>query len=561
MNMRSAWPAATLAAAITLISASTVSARDALTDPTQPPGARGASPARQWSQSAMRVEALPPDSQGQIRYNIQAVDASARAFFEALAQQTPENILVRPEVTGHLSVTIKHVTLEDALESVRDVYGYDYRHTSRGYVISPATLQSRVFHLNYLDLDRKGVSRTRVSSGQITQGGNSSYGGSGAQAVGTDPSISGGTGPTTSDVSGTSVTSQNDSDLWTAVAVDLKAIIGGAPGRSVVINRQSGVILVRAMPSELRDVADYLQQTSDSVSRQVILEAKILEVELSDAYQAGINWAAVFKDGGKQYTIGQASPPGGFDTNLLAPAGSPVTIAPGNPINGFLNKTLGGALTIAADFPDFNALIQLLGVQGKTRVLSSPRVSTLHNQKAIIKAGSDEFFVTHVASNTVVGTSTSTTRDVDLTPFFSGVALDVTPQISGEGDVILHVHPTVSDVTDQIKSLTIAGNTDTLPLALSQIRESDSIVKAHSGQVIVIGGLMRETRNNQNYKTPVLGDVPGLGKLFRSERKQSKTVELVILLRPLVVNNGDWPALVSEPTERIDELARKAKLK
>jgi MSHA biogenesis protein MshL len=292
----------------------------------------------------------------------------------------------------------------------------------------------------------------------------------------------------------------------------------------------------------------------------VILEAKIVEVELNDAYQAGINWTAVLKDGGKTYTIGQSSPPGGFDVNPLTPLGTPVNVAPGNPISGFVNSALGGAITIAADFPDFNAFIELLGSQGRTRVLSSPRVSTLHNQKAIIKAGSDEFFVTKVTSNTVVGTSTSTSRDVELTPFFSGVALDVTPQIGADGTVLLHIHPTVSDVTDQIKTLKVADSTDVLPLAFSQIRESDNIVKARSGQVIVIGGLMRETRKNQQYKTPVLGDIPGVGRLFRSERKQSSTVELVILLRPLIVSDGDWPALVQEPSGRIDELTKKGKL-
>jgi len=169
-------------------------------------------------------------------------------------------------------------------------------------------------------------------------------------------------------------------------------------------------------------------------------------------------------------------------------------------------------------------------------VLYSPRVSTLHNQKAIIKAGSDEFFVTNVSSNTVTGTSTSVSRDVQLTPFFSGVALDVTPQIGEDGTV------------------------DTIPVALSQIRESDSIVKARSGQLIVIGGLMRQSVTKQDYKTPVLGDVPGLGRLFSSERDQTDTVELVILLRPIVVNDSDWPTLVSEPTQRAEQLARKNKL-
>jgi MSHA biogenesis protein MshL len=506
----------------------------------------------------MRVEPEPvTPGQSEQKYTIEA-DTSARAFFEALAKATPQNILVRPEVAGHVTLTLKHVTLEDTLESVRDLYGYDFRRSARGYVISPATLQSRVFHLDYLDLDRKGVSRTRVSSGQITQGGNSNYSGGTTSAPAGGESTGGSDGST--EPTGTAVMTQNDSDLWTGITADLHAIIGDQPGRSVVVNRQSGVIVVRAMPSELRDVSDYIDRTAASVERQVILEAKIVEVELNDAYQAGINWTAVLRNGGQTYTIGQSSPPGGFDVDPLTPAGTPVNVSPGNPITGIINNTLGGAITVAADFADFNTFIQLLGVQGRTRVLSSPRVATLHNQKAIIKAGSDEFFVTKVTSNTVVGTSTSTSRDVELTPFFSGVALDVTPQISADGNVLLHVHPTVSDVTDQIKTLKVADSTDTLPLAFSQIRESDSIVKARSGQVIVIGGLMRETRKNQQYKTPVLGDVPGLGRLFRSERKQTSTVELVILLRPLIVSDGDWPALVQEPSGRIDELTKKGKL-
>jgi MSHA biogenesis protein MshL len=551
MNVRSLCLAALLAA-----STFTAAAQD-LADPTRPPGAAPAE-RRAWAQSSMRVEALPPDREGNIRYNIEAVDASVRAFFEALSRNVPENIMVRPDVGGRISIAIRNVTLEDALESLRDLYGYDYRHTARGYVIGAATLQSRVFHLDYLDLDRRGVSTTRVSSGQITQSNYNGSSGSGPAVAGADESSENGN-TTSSVMTGTAVRSQNDSDLWTALAADLHAIVGDQPGRSVVINRQSGVILVRAMPGELRDVADYLERTAASVQRQVILEAKIVEVELSDAYQAGINWTAVFTSGNQTYTLGHHAPPG-FDGDLLAPPGTTVPTVPGNPVTGFVNNALGGALTIAADFTDFNAFIELLGVQGRTRVLSSPRVSTLHNQKAVIKAGSDEFFVTKVTSNVVVGTSTSTSRDVELTPFFSGVALDVTPQIAADGGVILHVHPTVSDVNDQVKTLTIAGSTDTLPLAFSQIRESDSIVKARSGQVIVIGGLMRETRNNQQYKTPLLGDVPGVGRLFRSERKQAKTTELVILLRPLVVSDSDWAGLVSEPNERLDSLARKGKL-
>jgi MSHA biogenesis protein MshL len=512
-----------------------------------------------FAQEATPQVEAPVQTRSEPRFDLSVDEAPARAFFAGLVDGTPHNMLVHPEVSGRISLQLKRVTVEDVLNAVRDLYGYDYRKVSTGYMVLPASLQTRLFRLNYLDVQRQGISQTRVSSGQITQSRDSSSSGS---SDSTD-SDSGSQTSSAPKVTGTTVVTSNETKFWEGIGTDLRAIVGAGAektDRSVVINSQSGVIVVRAMPNELRDVAEYLARTEATVTQQVILEAKIVEVELNDAYQAGINWAAVLRDGNKQYFLGQSAPPGGFDGDLLAPQGDPVTVAPGNPVNGFVQNTLGGAFTLAANFADFNAFIELLGLQGRTRVLSSPRVSTLHNQKAVIKAGTDEFFVTGVSSDTTTGEATTTTVDLELTPFFSGVALDVTPQISESGNVLMHIHPTVSDVMDQQKELSVRGQTDSLPLALSQIRESDSIVKARSGQVIVIGGLMRETRRRQDYKMPLLGDVPGVGRLFRSQRDMNNTVELVILLRPLVVNDADWPKLVQEPTDRLDDLTKQGKL-
>jgi MSHA biogenesis protein MshL len=520
------------------------------------------------AQPATNANAPGEGAGSESRFDVTVDNAPAQQFFQGLVDGTRYNMLVHPEVNGRISLTLKHVTIEEVLEAARDLYGYDYRRTSTGFMVLPAAVQSRVFHLSYLDLRRFGVSNTRISSGQVTQSGNNStYGNTvsgGPQAVTQSATDQEGR---PLDVTGTSIVTRGDSDFWAGIEADLHALIGTKPGHSVVINRQSGVILVHAMPNELRDVSEYLEQTAHTVTRQVVLEAKIVEVDLNDGYQAGINWASLLQRGASSYLIGQSAPQNGFQVNPFAtpPQSNPylppypsggVNVQPGSstPLNGFVSNPVSSAFTIAANFADFNAFIQLLSSQGHTRVLSSPRVSTLHNQQAIIKAGTDEFFVTGVQSNTVIGTAASTTQNVQLTPFFSGVALDVTPQIAGDDAVILHIHPTISEVTDQTKTLTVQGQVDTIPMALSQIRESDSIVRARSGQLVIIGGLMREELTKANYKTPLLGDIPGVGKLFRSEQNQRSTIELVILLRPIVVADSDWPALIAEPAERLEKL-------
>jgi MSHA biogenesis protein MshL len=484
------------------------------------------------------------------RFDVAVADAPARAFFEGLVAGTPYNVVLEPGVTGTVTLNLRNVTVPETLAAVREAYGYDWREFPGGYVIVPPTLQTRLYQVDYLDLERRGTSRTRVTSGQVTQNGRHDRGTGVVGVAGEETSATDSTG-STGELTGTSIATRSSSDFWADLELGLRGLLGG-DGRNVVINPQSGVVAVRATPREQRDVAEYLRKIQSVVTRQVVLEAKILEVELSDGLQAGVNWAIVATtDSGKTLFGGQRGPQQGWNGNLLDQPGGPVNVGPGNPITGLVTNSLGGAFTLAIDAADFNVFIEALKTQGRTRVLSSPRVSTLNNQKAVIKAGSDEFFVTNVSSNTVVGTSSATNRDVELTPFFSGIALDVTPQIAADGDVILHVHPTVSDVSEKIKTLTVAGTTDELPLAFSEIRESDSVVKARSGQVIVIGGLMRTARRNQDFRTPLLGDLPVLGNLFKSQRRTEVRTELVILLRPIVVDGDEqWRPLVRESLDR-----------
>lgn len=504
---------------------------------------------------------LPPLAMGMPKVDNKSLDTKfdltvnntpASQVFMSIVSGTRYSMLLNPDVSGNISLNLKDVTVFDALEAIREMYGYDYKIDSNRIYIQPLTLQTRIFQINYLTAQRDGESSLRVISGSVSD---NPTGGTPGTASSTSP-----TGPMGHSLESSKVTMFSKSDFWDELGKSLTAIVGNDNGHSVVISPMSGVIVVRAMPDQLRNVSAYLKASQISVDRQVILEAKIVDVQLNDSYQSGVNWAAFKNNPNSRTSAGQLSP-----GTTLAPTGSItnglITATPGASLalasSAVTGQAAGGLFGLAFQTSNFAALLNFLESQGNVHVLSSPRIATLNNQKAVLKVGTDDFFVTNVSTTTTTGLSGGAvaTPNVTLQPFFSGIALDVTPSIDENGEIILHVHPSVSQVSTVTKNVDLGGSNGSisLPLASSSVSETDSIVRARDGQIVAIGGLMRQASSNDN------SGLPGLPKsVFGQTNQTSEKRELIILLKPTIVDSGkDWSDDIMQSRDRVNGLMGK----
>ncbi len=510
------------------------------------------------------------------RFNVSFNNVPAHQFFNSLVAGTRYNMLVHPDVSGTITANLKDVTMVEALDAVREMYGYDYRIDGNRISIKPLTMQTRMFHVNYLVGKRKGESNLRVSSTSVSDAGVSTSGGQGGGQNGNNNNNNNNqnnqNGGGNRQFDSTNVRTTSDSDFWADVKAAIETIVGPAEkgGRSVVISPQSGVLVIRAMPEELRNVDLYLKATQLSVDRQVILEAKILEVELNDSYQSGINWAsfASFKSGHDNRVSGGFLSPGASLQPLPFSGGQPPVIGDGKNLSASTGFSLSNAAAAAGSMfglalqtSNFAALISFLESQGTVHVLSSPRVATINNQKAVLKIGTDEFYVTGVTTTTnATATGNTVSPSVTLQPFFSGVVLDVTPQIDDQGNILLHVHPSVSQVTTVNKGINLgsAGNLN-LPLAASSTSEIDSMVRGMDGRVVAIGGLMRQSSTADGSQVPGAGKVPFLGELFKSHNNINQKRELVVLIKPTIVDSANsWNQDLLDTKARVDKLDPRA---
>lgn len=492
---------------------------------------------------------LPPPQADvlQPRFNVSALNVELSEFFASLVLDSDYSVMVHPSVQGQISLQLKQVTLPQVLQVLQQMYGFDVRLTGNVYQIYPAGLRTETIAVNYLLMQRVGLSSIAVNSGGVSQDNQSSgnqnnrsnQNGQNNQNTNQNNNQNGLNGQQNQQqqFNGSTIQSGSTTDFWKDLEKAVSGILGGGEQRTVVVSPQAGLVTVRGMPDEIAAVRAFLTQSEQHLQRQVVLEAKIIEVTLSDDYQQGINWQNALA------TIGS--------TDLRINTGA------GNFGNAISNQ-IGGLTTIAFQNVDFSGVISLLETQGDAQVLSSPRVTAINNQKAVIKVGQDEYFVTDVSNNTstqVNGVQNST-PSITLQPFFSGIALDVTPQIDQNGQVILHVHPSVTETAEQTKTIQLSEERIVLPLAQSNIRESDTIIRARNGEIVVIGGLMQTVISDSESGVPGLSSIPLLGNLFKSKTKTEKKKELVILLKPTVVENGVWQQQIQQSGDLVRDWAQ-----
>lgn len=524
-------------------------------------------------------------------------NAQAREVFLAIVTDTRYSMLLHPDVAGTLSVTLRGVSVIEALEAIRDVYGYDFKVEGRRITIYGPTLQTRIFTINYLNATRDGKSDLRVSSSAMPASGYGSASGSSALAG-------------QSQIESSSVTTLSQTDLWEELTASVCSIIGAqAAGacmpktsmqtkqlsnspvlgqstttlnstdsrtksgfgidRRVTTSPQAGLMVVRAMPEELREVEKFLKAAQVSVDRQVMLEAKIVAVELRDGFQSGIDWSALKIGRNATGAMGvlsgntssntlvsgvQANLPGfaGVATSLLADAVS-------------LPAAGAGLFGLAFAASGFQAVLGFLETQGDVQILSSPRIATLNNQKALLKVGTDEYYVTGfspsntTSNNTTGGTNAATTNSSSLpvlSPLFSGIALDVMPQIDAANNITLHIRPSVTSILE--KNLQIGlGTTGNfqLPLASRVVNETDTIVRIQDGNIVAIGGLMQIESNRRSSGLPGTGNIPLLSTLLGNHANIGRKKEVVVLIKPTIIRTAqDWETQTSRTRAALDDM-------
>lgn len=484
---------------------------------------------------------------------IEVVDQDVRMVVRTLAEEFGMNYQLDPTISGRVTTRLRDVTLQQALDAIVLPLGFSYAVQDNVLRVVPARFNTRIFTLDYMSLARFGTGTTVVQRRLGTTGavGGSSAGGLGGLGSGGLGS-SAGLGGLGAGSGGDIIQSVTIADIWAEIEIALEGLVfgsttgralnrpgaatdslgasqssggldsdrfsGGAgfsgpgaysrvdgQGRRLIINPIAGTILVSASPEKLSEVEALLDAIQGSVHRQVLIEARIVEVRLDREYQFGINWSELRNIGNLDLRISTAA--------------------------------TGAQLTLGGDGGDeqIGVVLDALETQGEVNVLSAPRVSVLNNQRATINVATDEVFFA-VTRQPVLGPNGATIGfNTEILPqqIAVGIVLDVHPQISVDNTITMNVRPVITDVVE-VREIRLEDGTQASAPVIDR-RETDTVVRVRGGETIVIGGLMRTAKTTRREGVPVLSRIPLLGRLFGGYSEGLDKRELVIFITPTIV--------------------------
>ncbi|MGQ0656743.1 MAG: secretin N-terminal domain-containing protein [Chromatiales bacterium] len=443
------------------------------------------------------------------RYTVVVNEVPVKELLFAIARDANMNVDINPSIDGVVTLNAVDQTMRQILDRIADQVALRYEVQADTIVVMPDTPFFRSYAVNFLNMSRDTRTTVTVLT-QIETGGDVNITGTGG----------GGGGSAGRNNSTTDVTSTSYQRFWGTLVSNVMAIVGEEPektttggelpvSKSVVASPETGVLSVLATSRQHEQIQKLLDEVLASAERQVLVEATIVEVTLSDRYRSGIDWRALTGD---------------FDIQSSLLAGD-----------------LGTAPFFGFSFfgEDFSLTLRLLREFGDVQVLSSPKLMVLNNQTALLKVVDNiVFFTIDVETNTTQGV-VSTTFDTTPHTVPVGLVMSVTPQINANDAVMLNVRPTISrrlaDAFDPNPALAQAGVRSAIPVI--QTRELESMLKVHSGQIAVLGGLMQDSLNAATQGIPGLQDTPVFGELFKHRDNQYAKTELVIFLRPTVIKN------------------------
>ena len=470
------------------------------------------------------------------RYTVVVNDVPTRELLFALGKDAGLDIDLTGPVEGRVTLNAVEQPLSRILARIAQRADLRYTLEGRTLVVGPDTPHFRNYEVDYVNLTRDTESTVNVATRISTTGqGGSDTGGTGQQSEAMN-------------TSGTRVNSQSHNHFWQTLAGNILAILGKPPlgempgdDPDLVVNAEAGVISVRATDRQHTLIRSFLDRVTLNARRQVLIEATIVEVTLNDEYQSGVDWRMLTREGKAGFSV---------DQDLLG------AITDGVVDNAVSAFTLGYRDADASG-QRIEATVRLLSEFGETRVLSSPRLMVINNQTALLKVVEELVYFT-LDVTTTDGTANAQGRSFVETQVHSvpvGLVMAVTPQIAANQEITLTVRPTISqkigDAVDpgpqlasQLNGIDGARITNTVPVI--RTREMESVLKLVNGETGVLGGLMQDEVRTGRREVPGLARLPLLGPtLFDADERGSRKTELVIFLRPMII---DAPALAVDAT-------------